>query len=237
MTATCARPVVLAALLAGCSDQLPIIPAADYRVADSALGADSGVADAAAGDAQPHDAGAPDVAAGVCRFDAECGDEAFCRFESGCGADGPGTCTVRPNICNRDLVWVCGCDGNSYTNACQAYAARVSVWGLGECGCEALLGVYEAAVAVAKRCDPRTERLHCQFTVSEDLLCGCPTSVEDSPEALEALETRLRGMYDDMVGCAVPDCAGCLPNRLGATCERSGSDAGDGVCVDRYAWE
>jgi hypothetical protein len=65
-----------------------------------------------------------------------CGMGQFCAFpeSANCGrADAPGICTPRPEICTRQFDPVCGCDGNTYGNACTAAAAGVSVDFRGEC--------------------------------------------------------------------------------------------------------
>jgi hypothetical protein len=59
-----------------------------------------------------------------------CAANLFCQFPlaSACGAtDKPGACAQRPEVCTQDYLPVCGCDGNTYTNACKAAAAGTSV--------------------------------------------------------------------------------------------------------------
>jgi hypothetical protein len=64
----------------------------------------------------------------------------FCSYEQGdyCGfADAMGTCEVKPEVCGEIWSPVCGCDGNNYSNPCEANAAGVSVKQTGDCECQA----------------------------------------------------------------------------------------------------
>jgi hypothetical protein len=66
----------------------------------------------------------------------ECADGSFCAFppDADCGrADAPGVCAPRPEVCTFQFDPVCGCDGQTYGNACSAAAAGVSVASAGEC--------------------------------------------------------------------------------------------------------
>jgi Kazal-type serine protease inhibitor-like protein len=67
---------------------------------------------------------------------APCPDGQFCSFAPGadCGAtDKPGHCMAKPAACPRIAQPVCGCDGKTYGNGCEAAAAQVGVRATGAC--------------------------------------------------------------------------------------------------------
>lgn len=59
----------------------------------------------------------------------------FCKKPMGqCEvADAQGTCTKVPQVCTKDYRPVCGCDGKTYGNACEADRAQVSIASEGAC--------------------------------------------------------------------------------------------------------
>lgn len=60
----------------------------------------------------------------------------FCEMKVGeCKsiADAAGTCALKPQVCTMDYRPVCGCDDETYGNACAAAAAGVSIAHEGEC--------------------------------------------------------------------------------------------------------
>ena len=69
---------------------------------------------------------------GTCTDNDNCIPGYYCEKEIG-DCKGAGVCTEKPTGCVEIYDSVCGCDGNTYGNACAAAAAGVNVDYLGEC--------------------------------------------------------------------------------------------------------
>jgi hypothetical protein len=148
-----------------------------------------------AGPVPSSDAGAPlgdaGLPVGVCGTRGgieDCGPGAFCLFpiEHMCGStDMGGQCELIPESCTRDYRPVCGCDGNTYSNACQAHVQGVSVEHNGSC--EAGCGIPNG-----RQCD------NGEFCLDRGPACG-----QQRPEGgtCETIRRSCGEIYQPVCGC------------------------------------
>ena len=136
----------------------------------------------------------------VCDDPYDCPPTQYChKDDKMCGS--LGVCEDRPPLCPLVYQPVCGCDGRTYTNRCEAYAAGTSVWYEGECEpvrcfdnsmcpedqyCSFVPCAIETGV-----CIPRPELCLPEY----EPVCGC-----DKETYGNACEAALHGVSVDYIG-------------------------------------
>ena len=80
----------------------------------------------------------------ICNTNTDCGAEFYCKRPEG-NCDGEGVCTLIPEVCPDVYDPICGCDGLTYGNECEAAMEGMSVDYRGECS---------ADLSVSKSDDP-----------------------------------------------------------------------------------
>jgi len=175
----------------------------------------------------------------ICGTNKDCPSDHFCNVDGHCVITGgiAGRCEPRPDPqdCPDYMTCpkVCGCDGKTYCDECDAHDHGISIAHSGAClaaTCAGLDAAYVGEVKQAKQCCPTCKSLQCQHKVADRLACGCETYINTPPTAaMKALQAEwgTRGC-NYSTSCPPSPCELVVD----AGCKGSGSS---GLCQDYYA--
>ncbi|HEY8944985.1 MAG TPA: Kazal-type serine protease inhibitor domain-containing protein, partial [Polyangiaceae bacterium] len=119
----------------------------------------------------------------------------FCNYapEARCGAfDAPGVCTRIPDACQDVYMPVCGCDGRTYGNACEAAGASMSIVADGECASTEPPPARDCGGLLGLAC-PKGE--YCSYP--SDAACGAA----DQMGVCRAIPGACTREYQPVCGC------------------------------------
>ncbi len=137
-----------------------------------------------------------------CRTNADCGEGRFCRKDD---CDQEGTCADRPVACALpERAPVCGCDGRTYENACEAQRAGTNPRYEGACRAPYEPCAAKACGATCRLCDPM------------------------DPECIETAVVK----FCQADGSCSPRAPTCPPEPPRSLCSDTCRWAGDGECDD-----
>jgi hypothetical protein len=138
----------------------------------------------------------PDTNPGSCGglTGASCGAGEFCSFslDAQCGiADQTGKCQPTPEACADIYLPVCGCDGQTYPNACSANVAGTSVANEGECPSPSVTGVT-CGGSLGGQCAVGE---FCNYPI--EAICGAA----DATGTCQAIPEVCTQIFDPVCGC------------------------------------
>lgn len=115
-----------------------------------------------------------------CNSSFDCTGSDWCRFPTGmCQSDEPlGTCRHSSGGCTLEFDPVCGCNGETITNAACAYMERVSILHEGQCGPPPCGGYQHLPCGAGEYCNVTAGECGPYYGVCEPAPASCPDLCE-----------------------------------------------------------
>jgi hypothetical protein len=113
----------------------------------------------------------------ACTSDVDCTTDSYCQLKAGT-CKGTGSCSPRPQICPAVYEPVCGCDGHTYSNGCEASVAGANINYTGPCllpGPACSTGGTPACPGLGSCVDDPTDPCSTQGGTSCPGVCQCQT--------------------------------------------------------------
>lgn len=171
-----------------------------------------------------------------CKSSDDCRGDRYCATAAGACGD-VGVCTTPPEICPRIFNPVCGCDGRTYANSCEAAAAGISVSATGACPsvfCGGIAGIPCPGAGncvddPSDDCDPENGGADCGGICEciETALCVIGSHFDSSPGVCACVPDAVTDP------CATVRCAAgthCSASGGSASCVPDSADCGDVTC-------
>lgn len=112
-------------VLGGCSSSSNGSGGGGTAGSNGGAGGQAGSAGAAGGGGVAGEGGVAGGGGSGCTTNEDCDAADYCASDVSC--DEPGECVARPVLCPLVFDPVCGCNGTTYSNSCEAAAAGVRV--------------------------------------------------------------------------------------------------------------